>query len=248
MSKKSALPGEDWALFRLALMRNHLQELKDTLAAQTQSQQSLSARHRCEMAQISALPYPLGWAMAIYRYNRQFIDLQSTNKFTQRLIKRRQEQERADLEKWITQFQRNEDTEVLFFDQLTDLFEWSLTKRQRQYYRRTLRGNSTLVLTDLNKSILWASQRFLAMTGYRPFDVFGKTPAFLQGPDTDPNTLDFIRKRLSRAQACATELINYRKNGERYLCCLKINPLFNRQGELTHFLAVEYEVYDQEGN
>jgi PAS domain S-box-containing protein len=242
MPKKSTWPTEAGAILRIALLRNHLQEQKDTLAAQEQARQALLARHRQELAHISLLTQPLGWAMAIQRYTRQLLDLHLRDRHWQRAIKLRQEQERAQLEAWLSEHPLVPHQEALFFDQLQALLNWSLSKSQRQAYHQALSEGNTLVVTDVTKTILWASQRFWAMTGYRPLEAVGKTPAFLQGPATDRAEVRRIHERLSRGEAFSTELVNYRKNGEPYRCHLSVEPLYTPQGELTHFIAIEYEV------
>ena len=37
-------------------------------------------------------------------------------------------------------------------------------------------------------------------------------------------------------------VVNYRKNGETYLCQIKVVPLYNEVNELTHYLAFEKEL------
>lgn len=132
--------------------------------------------------------------------------------------------------------------EVLFFAQLCKGYSWSLSDRQRHYYHRSLRRGCILVITNFKKTILWASRSFLTMTGYSPINVLGKTPHFLQGPGTDAVMLRFIRDQLNAAQTVEAEVLNYRSNGDHYLCHLRIEPLHNEQGEVTHFSAVEYVV------
>ena len=52
-------------------------------------------------------------------------------------------------------------------------------------------------------------------------------------------------KRAEINQAIATQkpfeatLINYKKNGEIYECHIRSFPIFNKKGELTHFIALE---------
>lgn len=242
MRKKVALPNDDWVVFLIALLGNHLQEQKDHRDAQVQAKQALLSRHREEMNQICLLTNPLEWVLAIHRYTSQFNELIKIGKFTQRLLKTRQAQERIKLEKWMDQFRSAATNEALFFDQLTKLFTWSLSQQQRQSYHQALNKGNTLVITDKVKSILWASHSFLTMTGYKPIDVIGRKPVFLQGPATDQATIDLIGERLRCTQAVNACLINYRKNGEPYQCYLKIEPLYNQQGKPTHFIAEEYEV------
>lgn len=140
-----------------------------------------------------------------------------------------------------SQYQQMQQNEVLVFDQLSESFAWSLSSQQRQRYHQVLRGGFILVLTNSKKTILWASRSFLTLTGYQPIDILGKTPQFLQGPGTDPVTVRLIRKRLEQSQAAEAELVNYREAGEEYLCHLYIEPLRDDKGEITHFMAIEYE-------
>ncbi len=132
--------------------------------------------------------------------------------------------------------------EAGLFEQLSTIFDWDMSRKRRSVYLKKLRTGSTLVLTDLTKTILWTSQSFLTMTGFTRAESIGQTPAFLQGPGTDRTTLTTVRDALRRADPVKAELLNYRKNGETYLCQVAIDPLFNNLGELTHFLAVEHEI------
>jgi PAS domain S-box-containing protein len=141
-----------------------------------------------------------------------------------------------------SQYLKTQHDEIRYFDQLSESFSWSLSGRQRHYYHQSLHKGCILVLTNLEKTILWASRSFWVMTGYKPIDILGKTPHFLQGPSTDPIVLRFIRKQLNEIQAVETDVLNYRSDGKHYICHLQIEPLRKELGEVTHFLAVEYDV------
>lgn len=132
--------------------------------------------------------------------------------------------------------------EANVFRQLAHIFDWDLPRWQRNSYLRKLAAGQTLVLTDLSKTILWTSQNFLAMTGYDRAEAIGQTPGMLQGPQTDLTTVRRVRESLERADSVKADLLNYRKNGEPYMCRVQIDPLYTNQNELTHFLAVESEV------
>lgn len=143
----------------------------------------------------------------------------------------------------LTQAQeRAKSKEAALFRQLGEIFDWNMPRRERNAYLRKLQAGYTLVLTDLSKTILWTSSNFLSMTGYNHSEAVGQTPKILQGPDTDLTTVLRVRDSLRRAEPIKTDLLNYRKNGEPYICRVQINPLYDNQGELTHFLAVENEV------
>ncbi|AWW32033.1 diguanylate cyclase [Echinicola strongylocentroti] len=98
-----------------------------------------------------------------------------------------------------------------------------------------------LVLTDLKKKIVWVNAGFEHMTGYAPHDVIGKDPVFLQGPLTSPLAIKHIRTGLQGESPFKTRLLNYKKNQSTYICAIRIFPLWNKNGEITHLLALEKE-------
>jgi PAS domain S-box-containing protein len=127
------------------------------------------------------------------------------------------------------------------FRQLNHTFNWSIDKHLKAAYLKSMQLGSTLILTDVSNTILWTTYNFLSMTGYGPKEVIGQTPKMLQGPGTDPLITRYIGNSIRQAQAVQTDLVNYRKNGQAYICHLEINPLRNSKGELTHFLAKAVE-------
>lgn len=133
-------------------------------------------------------------------------------------------------------------SEEALFQRLSTIFDWQLSRRQKRHYEQKLKTGFTFVLTDPARLILWTSNSFLSMTGYSNSEVVGKTPKLLHGPETSPVIMQQIRDSLHRQKPVKAELVNYRKNGDKYVCQVEINPLYNGQGELTHFLAVEQEI------
>ncbi|KOS08401.1 hypothetical protein AM493_17195 [Flavobacterium akiainvivens] len=99
-----------------------------------------------------------------------------------------------------------------------------------------------IVVTDANAIILHATPGFVAMTGYAVKKALGKSPNFLQGPNTLPEPKQKIRQAIDKGEPVVAQLVNYRKNGEQYMCEVNIIPLYNSQDKLTHFIAFEREV------
>lgn len=99
-----------------------------------------------------------------------------------------------------------------------------------------------LVLTDQHSTIQWVNKGFLNMTGYPANFALGKTPRFLQGENTSQAVRDRIRASVKAARPFKERVMNYRKTGEEYECELNVFPLFTREGELSHFLALENEI------
>lgn len=99
-----------------------------------------------------------------------------------------------------------------------------------------------IVVTDVTQKIQWASPGFLKMTGYSPALAKNRKPSFLQGKDTSPATRQQVREAIQQGKSIAATLLNYRRNGTPYQCYVEIQPLYNNEKLLTHFIAFEREV------
>lgn len=102
--------------------------------------------------------------------------------------------------------------------------------------------NIAVILTDPQQRIIWVNDDFTAITGYSLGEAIGRIPGkILQGPKTEPEVIERIRKAIQQRIPFRDQLTNYRKNGEPYLCKLVIHPVFDRNQELTNFIAFEVD-------
>ena len=99
-----------------------------------------------------------------------------------------------------------------------------------------------IVLTDTNQKILWVSDGFRDMTGYSKKYAVGKKPSFLQGEQTSKSVKSQIREELFYNHTFRGSLLNYRKNGEPYLCQISIFPIYDAKEKLDNFIAFEKEI------
>ena len=93
--------------------------------------------------------------------------------------------------------------------------------------------------------IVYVNRAFESVTGYTQAEALGHTPRMLQGPDTDPATLERITKALERGEPITEELLNYAKDGTPYWIELALSPIRSETGELTHFVAVERDITER---
>ncbi len=97
-----------------------------------------------------------------------------------------------------------------------------------------------LILTDINRNILWVNEGFSKMTGYDKSDAIHNSPSFLQGSQTSEATRKRIREKLKQNKPFKEIIINHRKDNSTYKCELHIFPLYNEK--TTHFLALERQI------
>lgn len=103
--------------------------------------------------------------------------------------------------------------------------------------------DNAVIITGKNGLIEYVNIGFERMTGYSLPDVIGRKPgSFLQGPDTDPQVIERIREKLAAKKPFCEEILNYDKNGNTYWISLSINPVFDGEGNLDKFVAVQANI------
>jgi len=100
-------------------------------------------------------------------------------------------------------------------------------------------------LVEPGPRIVFVNEAFTTITGYSAEEVLGRSPRFLQGPDTDRRELDKLRAALEAGEPCSAEVINYHKNGTPYWLDIHMAPLRDGAGVLTHFIAIERDVTER---
>ena len=134
--------------------------------------------------------------------------------------------------------------QVHIADELTKIaalrkqFCWQIDLPFREY----LVENYSIIITNLDKEIIWINHNFIKLTGYSEEELIGNKPVMLQGKKTDEKSRKKIRENLQKFESLKARVLNYRKNGETYNCNIEIFPIMNDEGIFTHFLAIEKEI------
>ncbi|MEZ6004044.1 MAG: PAS domain-containing protein [Planctomycetota bacterium] len=103
-----------------------------------------------------------------------------------------------------------------------------------------------VIISDPQGRIEWINEGFTRLSGYSLEDVLGKRPGeVLQGPETSPETRNKMAEGLKAGTGFDVEVVNYRKNGEAYWVAVEVRPLFNEDGELVNYMAMETEVTER---
>lgn len=105
--------------------------------------------------------------------------------------------------------------------------------------------NSGVVITDNRKPdnpIIFCNHAFENMTGYLREEIIGRNCRFLQGSNSEQQTLNPLREALSTGLAITIEVINYRKDGRAFWNELSIAPVRNSEGIVTHFIGMQNDI------
>lgn len=90
--------------------------------------------------------------------------------------------------------------------------------------------------------LVYINDAFIQMSGYQRDELIGKNCRFLQGPDTDMDTINSLKFKMDNEMPIHTELLNYRKDGTPYWNELVIQPLKDETGTLLFYIGLQIDV------
>ena len=93
-----------------------------------------------------------------------------------------------------------------------------------------------------NNPIIYANEGFERITGYSISDVVGRNCRFLQGAETDPETIEEIRRGIRENRETTVEILNYRKDGTPFWNRLSIDPVRDSKGRVTNFIGIQVDI------
>lgn len=106
--------------------------------------------------------------------------------------------------------------------------------------------NNLVVITDSSDRIVWVNKAFEKFTGYELSEIAGSVPkAILSGQETDPATLDLIDSTLQVNEPFSTEVVNYKKSGERYWVRIDCTPYNDPVTNQVGYVAIQTVITDR---
>ena len=98
-------------------------------------------------------------------------------------------------------------------------------------------------ICDTGNRIEWVNQAFESMTGYAMAEVIGKMPGeVLTGPDTDPDTLAYIKQCNEARTPYKVELRNYARDGREIWVEVDGAPVFDHLGNFERFVKIQRDL------
>ena len=133
---------------------------------------------------------------------------------------------------------------VEFFGFIEDVTDEKVSEEKLRVLSQIVEDNSNaVIITDKEGKITWVNKSFVTITGYPGEEVIGKKPgAFLQGPETNPLTVSYLRNQIVNGEPFNAEILNYSKSGEPYWVRIDGQPIINEKGEITGFFALEADI------
>lgn len=103
----------------------------------------------------------------------------------------------------------------------------------------------SIVITDVSGRIEYVNPAYERITGYGQDEVQGKTPAIVKSGRHDSKFYQDLWNTLKRGEVWSGHFINCKKDGMLFEEEGTISPVRDRQGNVTHYVAVKRDVTEQ---
>jgi PAS domain S-box-containing protein len=103
-------------------------------------------------------------------------------------------------------------------------------------------SNHTFTISDSSRRLVFVSDAFCTMTGYTKDECLNRNCSFLQGAETNRQTVDMMRSELIKGNGCDVEILNYKKDGTPFTNFLVIEPVKAFSGTVLYYVGVQLDV------
>src|ERR1035437_2388582 len=116
-------------------------------------------------------------------------------------------------------------------------------KKLSMVAKETING---VVIRDKDQNIVWVNNAFTKMWGYELDEVIGKNPLqFLPGPETDVKVVNYVTEQLMKKKPFVFEILFYTKAGEKMYVSVQLQPIFDDNGDVKQFFALQTDITKQ---
>ncbi len=100
-----------------------------------------------------------------------------------------------------------------------------------------------VIISDKEGNVEWVNKSFEKITGYTLNEAKGIKPGkFLQGKDTNPETIAYLRKQIHTGEPFVCEILNYHKTGRPYWLRIQGQALKDKDGNIMKYFAIEEDI------
>ena len=93
--------------------------------------------------------------------------------------------------------------------------------------------------------LVYVNDAWKEHTGYSVEEALGRNPRFLQGPGTNPETVEEISDAIRNEEEVTVEVRNYKRDGTPFWNELTVAPVYDDGGDLAHYVGFQNDVSDR---
>jgi PAS domain S-box-containing protein len=94
-------------------------------------------------------------------------------------------------------------------------------------------------------NIVYINPAFSKTSGYNSDEILGKSPEVFIGPDSDVKEHEKLINAIKKREECQVETLSYKKNKEAYWVNFNMLPVYDSDGELSHWVSIQRDVTEE---
>lgn len=102
--------------------------------------------------------------------------------------------------------------------------------------------SDSVILTDTNFKIKYINKAAEKLFGYSFKELKGKTPEILNAEELSEEIQQKIYKSVQNGNTYTAEYLNKRKDGSKFICEFKINPLKDDRGSIYAYIGIQRDI------
>lgn len=120
-------------------------------------------------------------------------------------------------------------------------------KQQLVELQRTAMNSmaSGIMIVDVRQAsmpIIFVNQAIEFLTGYRAEELIDQHYQVLWGAETERSSKQRVMEAIEHSKSCTCVMINYRKNLTTFINNLSVDPVFDDEGKVSHFILVHNDI------
>ncbi|QZX98437.1 PAS domain S-box protein [Halobaculum rubrum] len=128
----------------------------------------------------------------------------------------------------------------------SDLSVQKQREREFRSFKQAIESSGhSIVITDTNGVIEYVNPAFEEITGYSRDEAIGATPRVLKSGEHDEAFYADLWSTILNGDVWEAELVNERADGERFVVDQTIAPVFDDDGDIERFVAVNRDITER---
>ncbi len=132
-----------------------------------------------------------------------------------------------------------------------------ITKQKKEEQRLKLletvitHTKDSIIITEANLNegkiprIVYINPAFSLTSGYIPNEIIGKSVEIFMGPNSDLYEHEKLINAIKNKEECQIETLSYKKNNEAYWVSFNMLPVYDSDGELSHWVSIQRDITEE---
>jgi PAS domain S-box-containing protein len=96
-----------------------------------------------------------------------------------------------------------------------------------------------------DEPLVYVNDAFERLTGYTRAETLGRNCRFLQGPESNEEAVRTMREAIEAGERASVEILNYRKDGERFWNRVDIAPIAFEDGDPRYYVGFQTDISER---